>query len=511
MGDQSTNGIVNRGFDTTANAHKFLKVNSSGKEVILLKTAFDELSVSEPTPVVQLQFPYNINTDLIETRDNGGTASISNNLLNLSTGASANQSSTILSKTPIKYNPGQGALCRFTSIYTTGVANSTQYVGIGTEMDGYFFGFNGDTFSILRRQGGKPETRRLEITTKSSDADSITIIVDGDTKAVTVTNGVDATVIANEIAATDFSNVGDGWEVHAMGDKVFFTSYHDGAKTGIYSLTDATSAVGTFTQSLAGVSVTEMIVTQSSWSEDKCDGIGSSKVTCDFTKGNVFQIRYEWLGFGEIEFFIENPSTGQFVIVHRIEYANANTIASIDNPTLPLCAFAGNTSNTSDVVLQIGSMGGFVEGKDTLSGLAHDSTVETANVGTTETPVLSLHAHDIYQSTINRVKIKMQTCNISVEGTKPVTIRIRKNATITGGSFSALDSDISTVRIDSSSTVVSGGVLVWASSVAKVGTVNVDLEKLGIDLVAPNFLTLSVEASAGTVDIVATFNWQELF
>ena len=41
--------------------------------------------------------------------------------------------------------------------------------------------------------------------------------------------------------------------------------------------------------------------------------------------------------------------------------------------------------------------------------------------------------------------------------------------------------------------------------------VAVDLAKLGIDLVPPDFLTLSVEASTGTVDTVSAFNWQELF
>lgn len=34
------------------------------------KAAFGELLVAEPTPVIQLQFPYNINADLIESREN---------------------------------------------------------------------------------------------------------------------------------------------------------------------------------------------------------------------------------------------------------------------------------------------------------------------------------------------------------------------------------------------------------------------------------------------------------
>lgn len=474
-------------------------------------TAFGELLVTEPTPIAQVQFPYNINTDIWEIRNNNGSSSVANNMANLSTGAVANQSSTILSRVPIKYNPGQGALCRFTALYTTGVANSTQYTGTGTEMDGYFFGYNGDTFGILRRQGGKPETRRLEITTKASEIDSITITLDGDTKAVDVTNGADVTVTANEIAATDFSDVGDGWEVHAMGDKVFFTSYHDGAKTGTYSLTDATSAAGTFIRSLAGAITTETIITQSSWNKDKCDGTGPSGITCDFTKGNVFEIRYQWLGFGSIEFGIENPSTGLFTLVHRIEYANANTIPSVDNPTLPLYASVHNVSNNSDIVLKIGSMAGFTEGRDALKGLPHSLTVEKAGVTATETPIMTIHAHDIYQGTINRVRGRFTLGSVSIDGNKPGIVRLTLNPTLVGSSFSPLNSNTSVMHIDTSATSLSGGTLIFAEGIPKAGSTSIDLDKLGIDLVAPDFLTLSIQATGANIDTVSTLNWQDLF
>ena len=59
-------------------------------------------------------------------------------MAHLSTGAAANSSAQILSKEPIKYNPGQGGLVRFTGIFTIGVANSTQLIGIGDSGDGYF-------------------------------------------------------------------------------------------------------------------------------------------------------------------------------------------------------------------------------------------------------------------------------------------------------------------------------------------------------------------------------------
>ena len=519
MGNDSEIDIANLEHDSSASAKKVLSVDSSGKEVIQAKTAFDELSVAEPSPIVQVQFPYNINTDIWEIRDNNGSSSVINNLANLSTGAAANQSSTILTRTPVKYNPGQGGLTRFTALYTTGVSNSTQYVGIGNSTDGYFFGYEGATFGVLRRQGGLPETRRLAITTASNTNENITITLDGDaeTVAVTATGGDTAAnkvTTANEIAAHDFSNVGEGWEVHNMGPNIFFTSFSDGAKSGTYSLVNGGGeAAGTFAQSIVGVTATDTIIVQSSWSEDVMDGTGSSGVTLDPTKGNVYQIQYQWLGFGSIEYFVENPSTGKLILVHRIEYANANTVPSVDNPTLPLSASVKNTSNTSDMILKIGSMGGFVEGRDTLPGLPHALSVESTSIGVTEVPIMTLHSHDIYQSTINRVKIKMTSGRVSADGTKNSIIRVRKNAVLTGPvSFSALDSNISTIHRDTSATGVSGGVVVFEEAIEKVGSVLIDLEKIGVTMVAPDFLTLTIQATgASTVDVIGTLNWQELF
>ena len=485
-------------------------------------TAFGEVSVAEPTPVVQVQFPYNINTDIWETRNNNGSSSVINNMANLSTGAGTNQSSTIITRNFLKYNPGQGALVRFTALYTTGVANNTQWVGIGDSDDGFFFGYNGATFGILRRQGGKPETRRLAITTASNTNEDITITLNGVAETVTVTaagadNPTTRVVTANEIVAHDWSNVGRGWEVHNMGANIFFTSFSDGAKSGTFEITTATTAAGTFAQSLAGASVTDTVINQSSWSEDTLDGSSDannpSGITLDQTKGNVYQIRYQWLGFGGMEFFVEHGVDAELHLVHRIEYANTNTVSSIDNPTLPLCISTKNTSNTSDVVLKVGSMGGFVEGRDTLTGLPHSLSIESTSIGVTERTVMNLHSHDIYQSTLNRVKIKMTIGSVSTDGTKNSIIRIRKNAILTGPvAFTPLDSNISTIHRDTSATGVSGGTIVFAKGAEKIGFVDIDLEKLGITLVAPDFLTITIQATAAaTVDVVATFNWQELF
>lgn len=479
-------------------------------------TAFGELSTAELTPIVQLHSAYNINTRIIVARDNNGTSSINNNKFKVSTGAAANQSSSLLSKIAVKYNAGQGGLARFTALFTTPAANSTQYIGIGTSSEGYFFGYNGTTFGILRRQGGSPEIRTLTVSTKSTTAEDITITLDGDAASdVTVSDAsaTDATTTANEIASYDYSNLGQGWNAHAMGANVVFESYNSASQTGAYSLGGATTAVGTFAQSVAGIAPTETVVAQTSWSEDKAAG-AETLPSLTFTNGNVFQIRYQWLGFGAIEFSIENPSTGKFILVHRIEYANANTIPSLDNPTLPMCMAVKNTSNTTDMVLESASMMGAIEGKDLEEGIVNNITAEDTGTGTDETPIFSVHNHTIYQSKINRVRVEPTIFTASIDSTtanKPSTIRVRLNPALTGASFSAVDANTSVVRTDTSATAVSGGNIIFAQIITEGAAPIIDFTKIMDKLNPGDTVTVSLESSSGNVDSVISMNWLELF
>jgi len=477
------------------------------------KTAFGEQSVAEATPIVQLHFPYNINTQLIEERTNGGTLSVSSNRAKISTGAGANQSAQFLSKVPIKYNPGQGGLCRFTSVFTAGAANSTQYIGVGDSSDGYFFGYNGTAFGIMRRQGGTPEIRTLTITTKSTTAEDITITLNGvAVTGITVSDATsgDTTTTANEIAAHDYSGVGGGWRAHAMGSVVRFDSYPSASLSGTYEITTSTTVAGTFAQNLAGSAPTETVVAQTSWNRDVVDGTGELP-SLTFTNGNVFQIKYQWLGFGSIDFFIEHPEDGGFHLVHRIEYANTTTVPSVDNPTLPLCAMVKNTSNTSDIILHTASMSGFIEGKLPKPLVEHGTSIEVASVGTSEVPVLTIHNPIIYQSVVNRVRARTIFIEVAVDGTKPSTVRIRLDTELTAGSFADVSTNTTPIRVDSAATGLSGGELLLTSGLAKADSRLFELEKLNFELEPRDFLTVSLEASSGTVDAVISITWSDDF
>ena len=72
---------------------------------------------------------------------------------------------------------------------------------------------------------------------------------------------------------------------------------------------------------------------QSSWVYDKADGSGGLAAV-DWTKGNVFAVQYQYLGFGNIRFSMEDRSTGAFVPVHDIKYPGLNTLPSLQFASL---------------------------------------------------------------------------------------------------------------------------------------------------------------------------------
>lgn len=486
------------------------------------KTAFGDALVGQLSHEVILDFNYNINAALITVMANqSGTVTQADNMVVCSTTTNANSSGSIISKNICRYQPGHGSRSRFTALFTTGAANSTQIAGIGDESNGFFFGYNGTSFGILHRKNGSPEIRTLTITTASNTAENITITLDGDAATVPVlADGADSastrTLTANKIAEFDYSDIGRGWNAVAVGPDVQFISWDSSSRTGTYTLSGASTAVGTFAQSIAGVAPTDDWTAQASWNgDDIFDGNGISGVTIDPTKGNVYQISFQWLGFGLIEFYIEDPDDGEFHLVHAEAYANANTTPSLSNPSLPLCLAAENTSNTTNMVVKSSSMGAFTEGKSELIGLrtGTDASI-TLGATTTETPILTIRNKEIYQSKINRVPTKLLLVSVSADHSKPVEVVFYANVSLTGAAFTDFSTNTSVMQKDTTATAFSGGVFLFSVPLGKTGNTILDLSEdrfAGI-LNPGNAFTATIKPKSGNAaEATVSFNLVELF
>jgi hypothetical protein len=481
------------------------------------RTAFGEQATAEPTPVVQLQFPYNINTDLVEKRENNlGSITQGTGMAVIQSGASSNSAAHMLSRIPVKYNPGQGALVRFTALFTSGAANSTQLAGVGEVGDGLFFGFNGTAFSILRREKGVPEIQTLSISAGAVTASgTITINLDGVSKTLELVEDDTAREVAVKIADTDFSDTGLGWSATVNNATVIFKAWSDGNKSSTFSLvdTDTTGAAGTFAETVAGVSTTNNFTAQSSWNVDTFDGNGPSGVTLDPAKGNVYEIKYQWLGFGLITFSIEDPADGDYHVAHRIAYSNANTEPSLQNPTLPLHIMSKNTSNTSNLTVKTSSMAGFVEGKNAALSILNAKSNNITGLATTELPVLSVKNRIVHQSSLNRVAVKPEFVSLATEGNKPTIFRIRLNPVLTGTpAFADVDAATSVVATDAAASGVSGGRELLTTVLGKTDSELINFHELDKQLEPGDVLCITAEATSGSAqEATVSLTWNELF
>ena len=483
------------------------------------KSAFGEALVSQVTPLVNLSFRYNVNQDRVDYFDNkSGSVTQANAMAVIATGAATNSSGEIRSKDQLRYVPGLGASARFTAVFTTGVAGSSQGAGIGNSANGFYFGYDGATFGILHRKNGSPEIRTLTVSAKSSTAENITITLDGDSTGdvVPVTNGADATVTANEIAAYDYSDVGRGWKAQAVGNTVIFISYNSTPRTGTYSLSSASTAVGTFAQTVAGVAPTDTWIPQSDWNgRDKFDGSGNTGVQLDPTKGNVYKITYQWLGFGRITFSVEDPDDGEFHEVHSIAYANSNTAPSVSNPTLPLNLFAINTSNNSNIVVKSASMGGFIEGVNEVIGARRAKSASiTLGATAAETPILTLKNKAVYQGNVNTIPVKIERVNVAVEHTKPVGIAFYRNTTLVGASFSDYSANTSVLQTDTSATSFSSsGTLLFSVELGKTGNDTIYFPDWAQSVINPGeTITATIKPKSGNAaEATVSVSFVELF
>jgi len=129
-----------------------LEVNASNP-----KTSYDELPVANYSPVDQITFPYNINTDIVDiTEIAGGTVAQANNMALLNTSATTASSAVVTSISQIPYRAGQGHIARFSCIFVGVPSVATAYMGIGVGdvNDGYGFKRDNLGFNISYRTNG---------------------------------------------------------------------------------------------------------------------------------------------------------------------------------------------------------------------------------------------------------------------------------------------------------------------------------------------------------------------
>lgn len=479
-------------------------------------SAFGELLVAQPMPTIQLDPVYGLRskTDTASLLDASGSSagvaqqSNSNGTkeFKVTSGTAANTFALLRSKKTVRYHPGQGMRFNFTGRFTSGVAGNTQRVGAFNYGNEIAFGYNGTQFGILYRKGGLPEIRTLTVTVGAGGNENVTVKLNDVNTVVAVTAGT-AIQTASQLGVASYY----GWEASSIGATVIFVAKNDTAFAGAFTLTSTGVTAGTFATTSAGITSTSTWIPQTQWNVDHCDGLGASGFNLDPTKGNVYEIKSQYLGYGQVYFSVENE-VGTMILVHKINYPNQNTTPLYSIPHFKAGFVSQNTTNTTAVSCYCASYAGFVDGQLVLLRDNSAKSASKANVGTTITPVLSLRNRTVFNNTWNLNNVEIHAIRAAIEGTRPGIVEVILNATLTGAVWTAMDATNSIVEFDVTATSLTLGAnsqVLRALPLAKSDSGGIEFNESSQIFEANDIITIAVTAFTGTIDASVSATWHE--
>lgn len=467
-------------------------------------SGFGELSVEEATPTGATDFIYGLNLSQVFTRQYAGaTVSSSSGEVVLASGTTSGAYSRCALLPNITYHPGQGTLFRGTARFGTPQANTRQLFGMTSLTGGYQFGYDGTTFGILHIDGGVVEVQALTVTVAPAAPGNVTITLDAGTPVnVPVTASGSTNVAAFEISKGDFSQASGGWTAVSSNNVVYFTRRIAGAAGASTFNAGATGTTAAFNIVVTGAAATETFYPQSEWNIDKASWL-------DTSKGNVFQVRFQYLGYGNAFFGVEEPGTGRFTPVHMIQNAGRRTTTVMRNPNGFLLWEVQNNGSASGVTLRGASAASFLEGQERYFGQERAAAATRSILAATETPVLSIRTANVFNNSFSTKQLFPLRLSAAADGTKNVTINVYKAAGLTAAQFVPVNVGSCALK-DSSATAVTttGAVLIYSFALSKAGQDTQDLKEFNTFLSLGEVLTITA-TSVNASDVTITLAWDE--
>ena len=258
---------------------------------------------------------------------------------------------------------------------------------------------------------------------------------------------------------------------------------------------------------------------QASWNGDTMNGSGGSGITWDPTKGTPVMIKYPYLGYGNIFFYVQNPTTGAWILVHTIRYANTLATIQLNNPGLQVMGFTLNSGNTTNQTMYLGSVGVAISGTRHYNNPRWATDSNKSGI-TTENCLLNLKNCTSYNGNTNRGMVRFNSVSFGITTNTLCIVRLKIGVTI-GGSPSyatisgttadqgaTITSGNSICSVDVAGTTVTTGTFLFSASCGQTGSQTVDLTSFDLFLAPGEIATWSAFGSASTA-VALSVNWSE--
>ena len=507
-------------FEVYCRANEYGYIENEGASA---RSAFGERLQVPVTPVIQMDAVYGLDPRKIETLtySASGVATSEDGMFKVSAGSDANSYGVVRSRNFLRYRPGQGALTRFTASFTSNPTGFTQRAGLFNQEQALQIGYDTDgRFGVLRANGGKAHIHEFVF---SAIADgTVTVQLNG-----TSFTGV---AVAGGSVAANIAALAAGLQQQALFNALYIVEYNEtklrflatslGPQNGTNNVTSTATVTFTSAHLQLGVAQTENWTYQENWNLDKLDGTGTSGVTLDPSKLNVYQINFRWLGAGEMRYAIENPLNGDMMFFHHEHYTNRYEHPHLDNPSLKIGYVAANLGGGVGVVTTRGaSFMGAIEGIVEQTRLPYSVTAtrtDSMNSPGSLYHLLTLKNKLIYQGKINTRDLlpKRLTASVNTTG-DPAVIRLFWNPTFANNMrwTNQTDYNASLYATENSTGLFTLSAQsippVAAYHVSNGDTIDVDLTAIGIHVPPNSYLTAVITSSSNITAASASFIYVE--
>lgn len=469
-----------------------------------LQTAFGETETTQSEAYIEGSPIYDlVPSNFREFTSASGTTAAESRMFKVTTGTTVFGYGAIQSFRSISHRVGKAVTLRAAGYFSTNVANSWQGIGLISIGEELSFGYNGTSFGVWNRYGGLPEVRTITVTGASGGSTDLTLTLNSVAYTIPLTAG---TVQHNAYEIADWLNDSANqavWGADQVDDTVIISALSDGAKSGTYSFSHAT-ATGTIAQNRVGVTKTSDFIAQDDW-----NGQGLSQ-TLDPSKGNVFQIAYQNMGFGIINYSIMDAETGKFVVVHTIRTPNSGTVLKVPNPSLRAGMYAASIGSTTNLEVYASAFSVAVDGFSTRTRNPRSLQNTQTLSGTSFLNVITLRNRRTYNYYNNQVTVIPLKVTVASESSKNVIVEVRA-ATDTGveQNFVAAGNDLVT-DYDTSAVTITAGRLLDSITIAPNSEGKLDLGSLEIEVPPTLHLVVQARRTGGSAaDVNVTLTWYE--
>ena len=301
-----TTGTSSPGYQLIRQTRRYFRYQS-GKGIqfstgTIMKPKFDvdNITSSGTTVTVTTKFPHTLGV-YARVKVSGCTQTAYNGSFVVATVPSDRTFTYTASSAPSS-SPATG----FPNIYVGPESwyGATNRIGMFDQQNGFFFEFDGQILSAVRRSS----TQQL--------AGSIAV-----TNGVNVVTGT-GTKFSQELQPGDFI------VIRGMSYRVNYVA----SDTSVSILPEYRGP--TITGNCIVTKTIDTRIVQSQWNIDKLDGTGRSGYNMDLSKIQMFYIDYSWYGAGSIRFGVKDQK-GEIIYCNRINHANIMTEAYMRSGNMP--------------------------------------------------------------------------------------------------------------------------------------------------------------------------------